>query len=154
MLDEVTPPPRKTPDDWIVQQSGLCAELAGPDEDEGDQTGRKLIACGNVALFCAYFDLGTIEIEVEPDGTWKPFDPLVIDGTAAKATLFCEKDEEETTVPSLDEIARNFVQSYGPPKGSDFIPVEAWHWTKPIPFALTRREDGSYTFRQLAEDAS
>ncbi len=152
MMDEVCPPPRQTADDWIAVRLLTGVELSGPNEDEGDKTGRRRVMPGTVVSFRAYFDLGKIEIAVQPDGSWRPSDPLVIDGSIGKATLFCEEDDGDTTTHSLDEIARHFVTNYGPLTDSHIVPVLAWHWTKPIPFALTRRDDQSYTFRQLADE--
>ncbi|KTQ96806.1 hypothetical protein NS226_06740 [Aureimonas ureilytica] len=152
MADEVSPPPRKTPDDWIALRWGRSVEIAGPNEDQGDRTGRTAVTLGHTILFMAFFDLGTIKIEVLPDGTWKAADPKLLDAATLKANGYCEKGDGETYATSLDDLAHNFAEVGGPLDGPELVEVEAWHWSDEIPFALIKRTDGFFTFRQLADE--
>ncbi|WP_062220543.1 hypothetical protein [Aureimonas sp. D3] len=154
MADEVSPPPRKTPDDWIALRWGRSVEIAGPNEDEGDRTGRKAVTLGHTIRFNAFFDFGTIKIEVAPDGTWKPADPDLIDPAALNLNGYCEKSDGDTYATSLDDLALNFAEVCGPLEGPEPVEVEAWHWSDETPFALIKREDGFFTFRQLADEVA
>ncbi|WP_062111095.1 hypothetical protein [Aureimonas sp. AU40] len=151
--DEWSPPPRDTPNAWILARSNSHAEiaqalLAGPNEGEGHPTGRTKIAAGEIVTFLAYFDLGTTDILVSPDGTWSSADTLPI---APSATMFCEEGDGETLAYSLDELAQNFANNtiLSEP---EMVTVELFHWSEDVPFVLAISQDGTLGFRQIVDE--
>ncbi len=150
--DEISPPPRDAPNDWIIARSNAYAEtphalMAGSNEGEGQPAGRHL-AAGQIVSFLAFFDLGKTDILVAPDGTWSSADTLPIDPSA---TMFCEEGDGETLAFSLDEIARNHADTIRLSE-PEMVTVELWHWSDDVPFVLAIGKDGTLGLRQVVDE--
>ncbi|KTQ85098.1 hypothetical protein NS226_21140 [Aureimonas ureilytica] len=173
--DEISPPPRDTPNDWIIERSNAHAKtphallagsdeslptrsnvpadvaqalLSAPDAGLGHLIGGTKIAAGQIVSFLAFFDLGKTDILVAPDGTWSSADTLPIDPSA---TMFCELGDGETLAFSLDEIARNHADTIRLSE-PEMVTVDLWHWSDDVPFVLAIGKDGTLGFLQVVDE--
>ena len=123
--DEVIPPPRNHPNDWIVRLPGDSYGLAPADESEADP---RILKDGDIVKFDWTESHGRAEFTVNADRTW------LIDRDAPNAPeggymmVAIYGDTVDTMMPGLDEFAEAFISnlSDGELPFSDIVTFYSW----------------------------
>lgn len=144
LVDEVTPPSRPSPDDWLADRKpveGACV-LAGWDDDpEGES--RRQYEIGDVVKFSALYSYPSVRVRVFADGTWAADDPI-----PAEAESFWEPDAE-ILADSLGELVSQFCEDDVRTE-TQVLVVRAYTWTEPQAFVLQLSDSGEATFERCA----
>lgn len=133
--DEVIPPPRLSPDDWIMHLDDGAAALAGGDDDP-DDPGERLIE-GAVVKFDWVEKYGTCELTFrrsEEGWDW------VLAGDTPVASpggdmFVAEQFNWESAMPTLDEFAQLCSDTVS--DDGEIITVAFYAWSRePIAYAF------------------
>jgi hypothetical protein len=130
--DEVVPPARATPSDWIVKLNDGAPALAGGDPDE---TPGRALKDGDVVEFDWVEDYGNHQLtfkEAEDDTgycglTWE-IDGDIPTASAGGHMAVAEVDDWESVMSSLDEFAEALIDN-NPPTPGDRIVVKFYAWS-------------------------
>lgn len=133
LFDEVTPPPKPTPTDWIIglAPASTVYMIAGCGEYEQECETATTLAVGATMDFMPFRDFGTIVVEVRPDG-----DGIVLDPIPAGASSFCDPDGE-CFGGDVGEVVAQFCEANGKPDETVTLRVSAYDWGTAQPFRLT-----------------
>jgi hypothetical protein len=152
LMDEMMPPGRKTPGSWLEPDGSGVTVVHADDDEEKTVAGR--IEPGEIVTFIWHEDRGQVDILLKPDGTWSLTDPRdggtidMFTGTASAppppaasietANWFAEESDFETTMDSMDEFARCYVEMCGDiePEGRR-VTVAMGHWSRPVLFYVS-----------------
>jgi hypothetical protein len=131
--DEWIPPPRETPDAWIVQHDGKPA--LAPCDDTADQPVHQSLAETDIVEFDCMTDYGDADLTLRESGTWsvtrdKP------DG--AEHVTAMNGWQSETLASSVEECARMLRDAGADP--ADYR-ITYYTWSGPILFQFA---DGKF----------
>lgn len=137
-MDEVTPPPRPSPDAWLLKTADGAWHLAAEDDEaEGDVAGPPL-ADGDVVTFGRNRVWPRFTLTVTEDGhrTSEPVDP--------GCTLFCVPGDPDTLSLDLSELAAILRDD-----AETESLVDGYDWSDPIPFLFKVGSDGAARFEPI-----
>lgn len=142
LIDEVSPAPRASPDDWIVAiycraDQPATAVLLGEEEPVGPMVKGEHRICiiGETVMFCSFQDFGSIEVSIAADGSFEIFGPA-----HPSAKCFWTDGDADTVAMSIDDFARDWaanVQQDEP----DRVTIEHHTWSAPQPFQVVLNGD-------------
>lgn len=118
--DEVTPPPRATPDAWLTRRADGTPALASDDpvaaEDEPGDTAASLVD-GEAVPFTRLADHGRATLAIRPDGSWSVSAPM-----PAAAEQVCALDgfQSETLSGSVEEVVEALQELLGDDAAGDY----------------------------------
>lgn len=125
-VDESLPASRPSPTDWIFgHERGGYLLRAG---DDGEAAGT-FVDVGDVVDFLFSEERGSVEITVNPDGSFEANGPI------PPATHFWQAGETETVSMSVSELAKNHAE-YALQGEPERIQVDAYFWSDAIPHQL------------------
>ncbi|MCW2315279.1 hypothetical protein SAMN06265338_1243 [Rhodoblastus acidophilus] len=102
-VDEITPPPRPTPDDWIVRKDGGAMIDNDPNLDGDDETSEDLgLKHGLAVTFFRLYTYPDATLTFPREGDWR-CDPPAPEG----ADYVMVEDEPETMSGSVSELVAN-----------------------------------------------
>ena len=128
-LDEVVPPPRATPSDWIVGREGdrwRLADINGDDDPSDPDAYRLTVAEDDVVAFCAYEDHGIHEVLVDADGGVTSNRALPV------GTHYAVPGDIDTLAETLEEFGKQFAENVG----ADIVEVAIYSWSEAVPHRL------------------
>ena len=123
LADEISPPPRETPDAWIVEKDGLFFILALGDGEEDDDDALEPLLTGAAVKFMRLETFPDARLMLEEDGTFT-VDPPAPEG-AEQVMIWGETD-------SMDDSVQNLVENFMPDPGEHELQFYTWHdevWT-------------------------
>ncbi|WP_337996190.1 hypothetical protein [Oleispirillum naphthae] len=121
-IDEVTPPGRATPDDWIVEGAGL----GGFDETDPPMPLNE----GEIVLFDWVVDLGRATVLIEEDGTYDCTVPIPVPPPGGTFHVFIPFDPDTMALDMDTFVAATFAADG--PGGYD---VSFYSWSaESLPF--------------------
>ena len=148
LMDEVVPPPRATPTDWIIGPAGDRWLIAGWEDcdEEATAVSRRTLAPGDILDF-DWNEIGpTFEVVIHADGRAE----LTQGGEPPPATHYWVQYDPDTMGFGWDEFVRNYADNLI--GESELVEVQAYSWSeKHIPHRLVV-ENGAARF-EPAEDA-
>ncbi|PPQ34747.1 hypothetical protein SAMN06265338_1403 [Rhodoblastus acidophilus] len=104
-LDEVTPPPRPTPDDWIIRKAAGAMIDNDPHLCGDDETSEDLgLQHGKVITFSRLYTYPNATLTIPQSGDWR-CDPPAPEGAA----YVMIEDEPETFSDSVGELVANYI---------------------------------------------
>lgn len=142
LFDEMSPPPRARPEDWLVAGIDRDFWITDPD-DEGSATLRP----GDTVGFRWFRDFGTASLTIRPDGTWTSNVPL-----PSEANGFADVDDVETMADTPDAFARAWAENYfaiADDDGEVGVVVHVYQWSDPVTFRLTLGPDGEPRLEEI-----
>lgn len=148
LVDEIAPPPRDTPDAWIVGTYHLSDRITGVVLGEAEpvgpiEKGKHLAALlGEGVSFCAFRDFGTLEVTIRADGSFSA------DGhVEPSATHFCMPGDSDTLEFSLHRFVAAFLEGATLPHDlPEIVTVEQYRWDPPVTLYLVKSADGTPRF--------
>jgi len=152
LVDEVMPPGRAKPEDWLKpDESGVTTIHA---DDDDDKTVLARIKPGSAVEFLWQENRGSAEILLMPDGTWSLVDPRdggtvdIFTGEAAEPTppagrignanWFAAAGDYETMMDSMDGFAECYAENEPAidPEGQR-LTVDMAYWSDPVRFRVS-----------------
>lgn len=150
--DEVMPPGKPRPDDFIVEDGGRLFVGYRVDEKviERDRDIHKMpVAPGDIVAFICCDDLGAVDVIVNADGTFQ------VEGEIPpRATHFMSPGDVDSLASSIEEFAAN-AAAYVRDTGQEVFPFRdtcrlAW-WSDEIPHKLVKGERLTFEIVSAAE---
>ncbi|BDA85000.1 hypothetical protein Sa4125_25420 [Aureimonas sp. SA4125] len=151
LVDEVSPPPRESPDAWTVrniQHETTIIVGESADETHSDEPSTRSFEPGDIVSFCSFQDFGPITVRIHDDGSVDTLTPV-----HPRASLFWAEGDPDTLSFSLEEFARNWAANtpQRQPDEPETGVVEHYTWSQPQPFVLTTTSDGPNFLRADAD---
>lgn len=131
-LDEISPPGRSTPDQFVIRAHTHWLGYAFGAEDVSEEQVRlysRRLEDGDVVPFCCFDDLGTIVVKVAKDRSF-----TVAGHLDPKASWFWEEGNPEASGDTLEEVVR-VIDDVGGFENYPVVEVTVrvgW-WSPPIP---------------------
>lgn len=151
-VDEITPPGRSTPDDWIATRLGDVCAIASC---ESDRPADWAVSVGQVIGFHCRDDFEDVEIQIERDGTSRVLNGS-IDSRATHFYLACDPD---SLASSMEEFVKQYVANDPDHDGAHAAwprreTVGVSWWSDELPHMLTINQDGQPHFAMTAAGRS
>jgi len=124
--DEVTPPPRPSPSDWIEMKDGRPF-LAPIDDNDGGST-QDLTENPNVS-FCVLTNFGSATLTIDDDGSWHTDRPMP--HGAENVMLWADSD---TSSPDMESLVESIFEMGDAEPGS--YTVTFYTWSSGLPFVF------------------
>ena len=117
-IDEITPPGRAHPNDWITWEGGETPIRIAWGDDEPEIV--RDLAPGEFVFFAGPIGHGSVRFLLRSDGSWDTSRPI-----PSEANAFWQVGEPDTWGDSADEFARNRIENEwgGPDERSAVDPV-------------------------------
>jgi hypothetical protein len=135
-VDEISPPPRAHPSDWISFLPDGEGGAYALDENEGyaDQEMPPIMLTeGQVVGFQWIEVFGTSELLIDADGAFR-FDPPPPDAPPGAHMMAWEPGEPDSVMPSPQEFAEAILEQIGPDTATT---VQFYAWSDAdVPFAF------------------
>ena len=133
--DEVMPPGRSSPDDFLIDAEGhyfLGYRLDATDVTEHEKRYfNRGLDCGDIIEFVCCDSLGHIEVTINPDGTYKTSDSV-----PERATHFWVPGDTDTLADSLSSFAECYAENDDIKEPVTETVALAW-WSERLPHKLT-----------------
>ncbi len=132
LVDEVTPPPRATPSDWIIglAPASTAYLIAGFEDDAGQPEGRRTLAVGETMAFMPFQTSASC-----PSRCSRTELQMFSIPSPAGATFFCD-GEGYCFGSGIGEVVEQFCNANGKPEDAELLAIGAYHWGKAQPFRL------------------
>lgn len=149
LLDEIMPPDRERPEEWLAPDAAGVTTVHWDDEKTSVAG---TIVPGETAAFAWWEDRGRVEITVMPDGTWTLVDPRdggtvdMFTGEAAvvppaaridEANWFAEASDYETMSDSMGSFARNWAAADTIDPEGERLTVVMGYWHEGVSFTVS-----------------
>lgn len=135
-LDEVVPPGKADPSDWIDRETEprYFAMHNGFESEAGKQ---KIVAAGELVEFYCCDDYGSVLVTIERSGAFQAQGPI-----PTEATHFWDGDPD-TLGSSMQEFADNWAAMMDSDESSATVEVRMAAWSDgPVMFRLVVEADG------------
>lgn len=141
-VDELPPPARSHPEDWITREEGRHILSAGR------HAGYPMIpiAEGDIVRFRSLIEWGVFNITTYSNGGWSSDRPI-----PTEANGFVEPGEPESYAASMDEFVENWIDAYAVTEG-EVGPVDVYTWSEDVYFQLIIGQDQALSFTPVAVD--
>lgn len=141
--DEVMPPARACPDDFIIKTSdgeyflGYAFDAKDATDSEKRTFSRK-IDCGDIVEFLCCDPLGAVDVRIMPDGTWTASDPI-----PERATHFWANGDSDTLADTMDAFVAIYLEcepTSVSQERTETVSMAWWSEGLPHKFTLTYSE--------------
>lgn len=139
-VDEITPAPRASPDEWLTRDGPRLwlseLNIGEPTDDEMSCE----VDIGEIVDFTRLISWGRAVFEIRPSGAWTCDQPL-----PPSANHYYDIEDDETGMPTPDEFAREFARNFFYPHATDGevcrVTVRVDEWSDGHHFRLVGFED-------------
>lgn len=134
--DEVMPPGRADPNDWLIDASGhfyIGYRLDATDVNEHEKRYfSRGVDCGDIVKFICSDDLGSLDVEISKDGSYRVLEGVV----DPRATHFWSGGNSDSLADSMGEYAKFVAEllDAGEFPMRDTVRM-AW-WSDQLPYKL------------------
>lgn len=147
LVDEVTPPPRETPDAWLPTECISGRMIVADDLEDGPAVA---LTIGDTMEFAWVVDHGTIVFEIAADGTFTTDRPI-----PPEANSFLEIGDTDTLGEAAEVFARNWAESafgYGEETSMTVdVYVYVYQWGNNHVTFLLVETDGRAKFEEVVD---
>jgi len=149
LVDEIMPPGRERPEDWLSPDAAGVTTIRWDDE-KASVAGT--ITPGEAVTFMWWEERGSVQITIMPDGSWNLEDPRdggtvdMFTGEAVplapaarvdEANWFAEASDYETMSDSMDSFARNWAANDTVDPEGERLTVVMGFWHDGVAFAVS-----------------
>ena len=131
MVDEVMPPGREKPEDWLHGPSGLILHVEEGDDDDA-KAPVLLLEDGTIIEFVNCTKYGDAELSLRADGSWRVSSPKL---RGAEQSCIMNGWQYETNADTVEETVKLLIETDAEPGE---YPISYFTWSDTIPLRFDK----------------